>query len=65
MYNFKSDPRFKDIRPLATKISLASPTMHGEELDYIKEAINSGWVTTVGENIDQLEKQAANIVGVP
>ena len=59
MYDFKSDPRFKGITPFERKVYLASPTMHGEELQYIKEAIDSGWVTTVGENINELEKAVA------
>ncbi len=64
MYDLKSDPRFKGITPFETKVHLASPTMHGEELQYIKEAIDSGWVTTVGENINILEKAVAEKVGV-
>ncbi len=64
MYDFKSDPRFKGITPFERKVYLASPTMHGEELQYIKEAIDSGWVTTVGENINELEKAVAEKVGV-
>lgn len=64
MYEFKSDPRFKDIRPFDTKVHLASPTIHGEELQYVKKAFDSGWVTTVGENIDELEKAVAKKVGV-
>lgn len=64
MYDFSSDPRFKGIKPLSGKVLLASPTMHGEELRYIKEAMDSGWVTTAGENINQLEKEVAERVGV-
>lgn len=64
MYDFKLDPRFKGIKPFETKVHLASPTIHGEELQYIKEAIDSGWVTTVGENINELEKIVAEKVGV-
>lgn len=64
MYNFSLDSRFKGIKPLPRKVFLASPTMHGEELHYIKEAIDSGWVTTVGENINRLEKEVAERIGV-
>lgn len=64
MYDFKSDPRFQEITPFERKVYLASPTMHGEELQYIKEAIDSGWVTTAGENINELEKDVAEKVGV-
>ncbi len=64
MYDFNLDPRFKGITPFETKVHLASPTMHGEEHQYIKEAVESGWVTTVGENINELEKAVAENVGV-
>ena len=64
MYDFSLDSRFKGIQPLPRKVFLASPTMHGEELHYIKEAIDSGWVTTVGENINELEKAVAEQAGV-
>ena len=45
------------------RIFLATPTMHGEELKYIKEAIDTNWVTTVGENINETERQIAEIMG--
>ncbi len=64
MYDFRSDPRFKGIIPFERKVYLASPAMHGEELEYVKEAIDSGWVTTVGENINELEKAVAQKAGV-
>lgn len=38
------------------KIYLSSPTMHGEELDYMKEAYDTNWMSTVGGNINQIEK---------
>ena len=41
------------------KIWLATPTMHGEELQYIKEAYETNWMSTVGENINQVESIAA------
>ena len=46
------------------KIWLSSPTMHGEELAYIEEAIRTNWVSTVGENINELERMIAEYVGV-
>ena len=46
------------------KIWLSSPTMHGEELQYIQEAYNSNWMSTVGENINEVERQMAQYVGV-
>lgn len=41
------------------KIWLSSPTMHGEEMDYIKKAYNTNWMSTVGENINEVERIAA------
>lgn len=64
MYNLKKDFRFKGVLPLTTKALLSSPTMHGEELDYIIEAYNTGWMTTIGKNIDAIEKLAEQYIGV-
>lgn len=56
VHNFFNDGRFKDIKPLSEWAYLASPTPHRkEEMAYIKECYRSGWLTTVGENIDKLE----------
>ena len=45
------------------KVYLASPTMHGDELKYMKEAFDTNWMSTVGENINQVEKQIADKIG--
>ena len=37
------------------KIWLSSPTMHGDELKYMKEAYEKNWMSTVGENINEVE----------
>lgn len=42
---------------------LSSPTMHGEELDYIREAYDTNWVSTVGKNIDEVERLVIEKVG--
>ncbi len=62
--NFKSDPRFEGIEPFKEKIWLSSPTMHGKELQYITEAYHTNWMSTVGENIDELERVTAEYIGV-
>ena len=46
------------------KIWLSSPTIHDEELQFVKEAIETNWVSTVGENINRLEEMIAEYVGV-
>lgn len=53
-----------DIRPFVSKVWLASPTMHGEELKYITEAYETNWMSTVGANINEVEKIAAEKAGV-
>ena len=42
------------------KIWLASPKMHGEEQLFVQEAFDTNWVSTVGRNIDELEKNLSN-----
>ena len=42
-----------------SKIWLASPTMHGEELKYMVEAYETNWMSTVGANINEVERLAA------
>ena len=54
----------KGIAPFKSKMWLASPTMHGEELEYITDAYNTNWMSTVGENINEVEKVAAQNAGV-
>lgn len=45
------------------KVWLSSPTMHGEELKYITEAYETNWMSTVGKNIDEIEKIVCEKVG--
>ena len=33
--------------------------MHGEEMEYVKQAYDTNWMSTVGENINEVEKIAA------
>lgn len=49
----------KDIKPFEKKVWLASPTMHGDELKWMTDAYNKNWMTTAGENVNELEKIAA------
>ncbi len=51
--------RSADFKPFASKVWLASPTMHGEELKYVTEAYETNWMSTVGANINEVEKIAA------
>lgn len=53
-----------DIRPFTKKIWLSSPTMHGDEAGYMMEAYQTNWMSTVGKNIDIIEAEIADYVGV-
>ena len=48
---------------MAEKIWLSSPTMHGEELKYMKEAFDTNWMSTVGANINEVERLICERVG--
>ena len=48
-----------EIKPFESKVWLASPTMHGDELKYMEEAYETNWMSTVGANISEVEKIAA------
>ncbi|MCI8860726.1 MAG: aminotransferase DegT [Lachnospiraceae bacterium] len=50
-------------RTFNKKVWLSSPTMHGEELKYIKEAYETNWMSTTGKNIDQIEKITCEKIG--
>ena len=58
-----STKNFDGIVPFKDKIWLATPTMHGDELEYVSNAIKTNWVSTVGKNIDDLEKYCAELIG--
>lgn len=45
------------------RIYLSSPTMHGEELQYIHEAFDTNWVAPLGPNVNEFEKELAAYVG--
>lgn len=51
--------RKNDWKPFESKVWLASPTMHGEEMKYVTEAYDTNWMSTVGANINEVERLAA------
>lgn len=51
--------RSKQFTPFEKKVWLATPTMHGDEMDYIRQAYETNWMSTVGENINEVERIAA------
>lgn len=46
------------------KIYLSSPTMHGEEQKFVKEAFDTNWVAPLGPNVNAFEKEVAEYVGI-
>lgn len=45
------------------KVWLSSPTMHGDEIKYVTEAYETNWMSTVGANINEVERLACEKVG--
>lgn len=45
------------------KVWLSSPTMHGDEVKYIQEAYETNWMSTIGANINEIEKMVCDKVG--
>lgn len=54
----------REIKPVKKHIYLSSPTMHGEEIKYVQEAYETNWMSTLGKNIDEVEKECASKIGV-
>lgn len=64
-HDFFKDPRFAGLKPFENKIWLSSPTMHGDEQRWVDDAIATNWVSTVGTNINEVEKQMSEFIGIP
>lgn len=45
------------------KIYLSSPTMHGDEQRFVKEAFDTNWVAPLGPNVNAFEKEMAEYTG--
>ena len=52
-----------ELKPFEKKIWLSSPTMHGEEIAYVTKAYETNWMSTVGENIDEIERITCEKIG--
>lgn len=52
-----------ELKPFENKVWLSSPTMHGEELKYMTEAYETNWMSTVGKNIDEVERLTCEKIG--
>ena len=45
------------------KIWLSTPTMHGEEQIFIKEAFDTNWVAPLGKNVTEFENEISRYIG--
>ena len=63
MTNYLTDPRFEGIKPFVNRVWLASPTMHGDEQKWVNDAFEKNWITTAGENINEIERLIEDKVG--
>lgn len=57
---FKENNKFEKFK---SKVWLSSPTMHGPEFEYMKEAYDTNWMSTVGKNINEVERMVCEYVG--
>ena len=57
---FKESNKFEKFE---SKVWLSSPTMHGPEIEYVKEAYETNWMSTVGKNINEVETVACEYRG--
>lgn len=53
----------EDIKPFENKVWLSSPTMHGDEIKWVEEAYRTNWMSTVGENINEVERITCEKIG--
>ena len=51
------------MKKFANRVWLSSPTMHGTELEFMKQAYDTNWMSTVGENINEVERLLCEKVG--
>lgn len=53
-----------EIKKFDHKIWLSSPTMYGEEKEFIKEAFDTNWIAPLGPNVNEFEKEIASYIGI-
>jgi len=46
------------------RIWLSTPTMHGEELQFVQEAFDKNWIAPLGFNVDSFEREMAEYLGI-
>lgn len=53
----------KKIKPLKKHVYLSSPSMYEDSMQYVMEAYGTNWMSTVGANINEVEKITCEKVG--
>lgn len=53
----------KNYEKFENKVWLSSPTMYPDSMRYVMEAYETNWMSTVGANINEVEKQILDKVG--
>lgn len=53
---YKKNDQFEKFE---NKVWLSSPTMYPDSMRYVMEAYETNWMSTVGANINEVEKIAA------
>lgn len=52
-----------NFQPFESKVWLSSPTMYPDSLKYVMEAYETNWMSTVGANINEVERLICEKVG--
>lgn len=52
-----------ELKRFEKRVYLSSPTMHPECFEYMKEAYDTNWMSTVGANINELERLTCEKIG--
>ena len=52
-----------NFQPFESKVWLSSPTMYPDSMQYVMEAYETNWMSTVGANINEVERLICEKVG--
>ena len=52
-----------ELKKFEKRVYLSSPTMHPESFEYMKEAYDTNWMSTVGANINEVERITCEMIG--
>ncbi len=56
--------KIKKLCPEKDFLPLHEPTFVGNEINYVSDCINTGWVSSVGKYVDDFERKLAEYIGV-